>query len=47
MDGVWLFCTTETGLLKVFKRGRANRSGNGKPRKKGFYACNGVLEGGE
>lgn len=25
MDGTWVFCTTDTGLLKVFKRGKPPR----------------------
>ena len=45
MDGAWLFCTTETGMLKLFKRGRAPRPNNDKkPRPKGIYALNRSLD---
>ncbi|CAM9483745.1 unnamed protein product, partial [Ectocarpus fasciculatus] len=39
VDGVWVFCTTDDGLLKVFKRGKPpRRKGKKKTNQQGSYA---------
>lgn len=40
VDGVWVFCTTDDGLLKVFKRGKPpRRKGKKRTNQQGAGCC--------